>query len=101
MRKVRFHIGQVVTSPCSDVARIRDDEDVTEAVLQQVWDDLQTQIEVTIGGITMHAAAWQDPDHWAGDWAELLEVDYDDAPHAVASLLEQAVAVGDGKEEKA
>jgi hypothetical protein len=38
----------------------------------------------------MHLAAWQDPEHWATDWAEELGVPFDDAPDAVAALLAAA-----------
>lgn len=57
--------------------------------------DLKTDITITVDDVTMFVAAWEDPEHWAEDWAEQLGVSQDDVPDAVAALLAGAIVEGD------
>lgn len=93
MNKVRFTIERAVIGGASDTAWVDDPEreDLGAAVVAQAWDDLTVEVMLTVGGATMHAAAWADPEHWAEEWAEQLGVGYDEVPAAVEALLVGAV----------
>lgn len=60
MNKIRFSIEKDYLGGVSDVAYVDDDENPQEALLQQVINDLSTDIKVTVGGVTMPLAAWQE-----------------------------------------
>ena len=94
MKQIRFTIERVIGGVIADVAIVEPDEDPAESMLQQAWMDMQTEIPLTVNGVTMSAAQWADPAHWADDWAKKLEVEYDDAVDAVAVLLKNAVEEG-------
>lgn len=87
MRKIRFDIKRAEVGNTTDCAYVTDDESPFEALVAAVIEDIRTDLEITISGVTMHLAAWQDPEHWATDWAHELGVDLDDAPEAVMALL--------------
>lgn len=88
MRRIRFSVPRAIVGNMTDVADIEADEDPVEGVVQTMMHDLSTEIELTIGGVTMHLAAWQDPDHWATDWRE--KCGDQDPGEFVAGLLAQA-----------
>lgn len=91
MRKLRFSIERSVVGGLTDAALIdAGTEDATDDLVRQVMDDISTDLQVTVGGVTMFLAAWQDPDHWATDWAEQLDVEREDVPDAIAALLKSA-----------
>lgn len=94
MRKLEFKTERTIVMGSHDAAYLDEDEDLATALTQAVIDGLDTDLEVTVSDVTMHLAAWRDPDHWATDWAEKLGVDFDDAPGAVAELLASAVTDG-------
>lgn len=71
MANVRFKIQSAAISGMASSALVLTDEDPREAIVEQVMQDLSIQIMVTVGGVTTHLAAWQDPDHWEDDWREL------------------------------
>jgi hypothetical protein len=78
----------------ADEAIILPTDDHRTALIEACWQGISTHLNITVGDVTMHAAAWEDPDHWAEDWAEKLGCDYDEAPGAVDALLEAAVIDG-------
>lgn len=78
MRKIPFKIPRT-TVERSGEAWASDGDDVCEAIVETVIGDISTDIEIEVGGVTMHLAAWRDPYHWSEDWAEALGgVDFDD-----------------------
>jgi hypothetical protein len=93
MRKLRYSLARFSTLPMSDAALLDEDDagDLNEALAMSVLDSISTDIEVTVGGVTMFLAAWRDPEHWSQDWAEKLGVDMDDAAERVDALLAEAV----------
>lgn len=97
MRKLRFLIESCVIGGMSDSAYLPtrgdldEDEDLTTELIEAAHQSIGTDLEVTVSGVTMFIAAWEDPDHWASDWAEKLGISYDDVPDAVAALLTAAV----------
>jgi hypothetical protein len=40
-------------------------------------DTISLDVQVTAGGITIHLAAIQDPEHWSEDWTKALGEDPD------------------------
>jgi hypothetical protein len=90
MKKVRFHLAATTLYGYTDCAYVLDGEKPGEVLVDAVMEGIRTNLEVTISNVTMHLAAWQDPEHWATDWAEELGVPFDDAPDAVAALLAAA-----------
>jgi len=88
MNKIRFSIERSVIGNLTDVAYVDDLFDPIEAVIEQVIDDLDTEIMVTISGVTMHLAAWKDIDHWSDDWKKLAGDQ--DVNEFVAELLAAA-----------
>src|SRR4051812_6123465 len=93
MKKLPFEIEPVTLRGTHDSAWLSpvDEDDLPAALRDAVIDAVHLDVEVTVGDVTMFLAAWEDPDHWATDWAEKLGVGYDDAPAAVAALLTEAV----------
>lgn len=88
MNKIRFNIERSYVGGSTDAAYVREDENPLEVIVQEVINDISTDLDVTIGGVTMFLAAWQDPDHWSTNWAEKLGLDsIDDVDDAVAQLL--------------
>ena len=93
MQKIRFSIEKSYVGASTNVAYVADGETPFEALSDAVMEDIRTDLMVTVSGVTMFLAAWQDPDHWASDWAEKLGVDFDEAPGAVENLLAEAQEV--------
>ncbi|WP_028058306.1 hypothetical protein [Candidatus Solirubrobacter pratensis] len=91
MKKVNFAVERSYVGGLIDAALLDEGEDPTQQVMRQVWDDLSTDLNVKISGVTMFAAAWEDPDHWSQDWAEKLGIDSGDVPEAVAALIASAI----------
>lgn len=69
MDRIRFAVsGRTMRG--SDAAIVLANEDPREALVEAVAQNIAIDIDVTCGGITLHLAAWQDPDHWEEDWRE-------------------------------
>jgi hypothetical protein len=91
MRTLPFAVGQARITPVADSAILLDGENPFDALRDAILQAVHLDIEVTIGGVTMFAAAWEDPDHWAEDWADKLGIDLDDVPQTVATLVADAI----------
>jgi len=92
MKRLPMDVKATPFARWHDAAVVRDgDAELGDAVADTILDTISTDVEVTIGGVTMHLAAWRDPDHWSSDWATLLGCDYDDASERVWSILSGAV----------
>jgi hypothetical protein len=63
-----------------------DNGDLAAAVLHTLGTDLQ----VSIGGITMPLGAWLEPDGYEDDWADKLDCTREDVEARVADLLTDA-----------
>jgi hypothetical protein len=74
-----------------DKAYVDDGQDPAEALVQAAYESLSTDLEITVAGVTLFAAAWLDPDHWAEEWAEALSCDRGDAPGEAAALIASAL----------
>lgn len=70
MRRIRYRVAAVRTTPWTDVAYVSDGEDPAAQVAESIMQELSTNLMVTIGGETRHLAAWLSPDHWADDFDE-------------------------------
>lgn len=81
--RISYFIGGS-TFRCHDAAIILDGEDPLEQLIESVIQTISTEVMVTVGEVTMHLAAWQDPDHWSDDWAE-KGIDPDDVHGLVAA----------------
>lgn len=92
MRKLEFTLkGTTVSS--HDAAYVLDDEMPRDALIEAAIQNISTSVEITIAGVTMHLAGWQDPDHWSDDWREKFGDDVDDdVPGRVDQLLAEAIA---------
>ncbi len=49
-------------------AHILAGEHPLDALVEDVVQTIATDVMVTVSGVTMHLAAWSDPDHWSEDW---------------------------------
>lgn len=87
--RLEFAIEHSILTPTSDYVEVGDADPVSpiETLTEAVIFAIHTDIEVTVNGVTMHLAAWRDPDHWATDWATKLDVPVDEAPAAAYALL--------------
>ena len=68
MRKIEFLVKVGAMRRYHDAAIMATGDTLREGLIEAVIEGLSTTIEVTAGGVTMHLAAWMDPDHWAEDW---------------------------------
>lgn len=91
MRGVRLSIAKSYVGGVTSVAYPDGDDSLNEALVQEVMRCLATNLNVTVGDVTMFLAAWEDPDHWCSDWAEKLGVGWEDVPAAVEALLAGAI----------
>jgi hypothetical protein len=93
MKKLNFIIETSLISASHDAAYVNDPdhEDIIETLRDAIWQAVRLDIEVTIDGVTMPAAMWEDPNHWSEDWAEKLGIDIDDVPEAVLDILSEAI----------
>lgn len=90
MNKIPYLIhGNTLRS--HDAALLDDTDDPREALVESAIQTISTEVYVAVGDVEMHLAGWQDPDHWAEDWAAKLEVDVDDVDEAVAGLLASVI----------
>jgi hypothetical protein len=67
--KIEFSVGGYVMR-AHDAAVVLDDEDPLQELIAAAVETISTTVEITCGGVTMHLAAWKDPDHWSSDWRE-------------------------------
>jgi hypothetical protein len=76
MSKIGFYIsGSLMRA--HDAAYVKGEDDLREAFVEQVVQSISTDVEVTVGEVKMHLAAWMDPDHWEDDWREAGVEDVD------------------------
>lgn len=87
--EIRFTLPRVTVGGSTDCALVLDGEDPLGAVVEQTVQTISTDVMLKIGGVTMFLAAWQDPEHWAEDWAE--HAGDQDAREFVEGLLAEAV----------
>lgn len=85
--KIPFKIERATIGASHDSAIVVNDEDPSRALAVAAMRSIGTDVEITIGTTTMFLAAWEDPEHWAEDWAEKLDVDLDDVPEVVARII--------------
>ena len=90
MRQIVFDVGGA-TMRSHDSGIVLAGEDPRDVLVESVVQNVATSIEVTVGDVTMHLAAWQDPDHWAEDWAAKLGIDLEAAADAVDEMVAAAV----------
>ncbi len=66
MTTIRFKLERTIISARVDASWLDGDpiESLTHAVIQSI----STDLDVTAGGVTLHLAAWMDPEHWDADW---------------------------------
>jgi hypothetical protein len=76
MREITFQTGGRIMA-ARDAAIVLEDENPRTALVEAVIQSIGTEVEVTAGGVTLHLAAWTDPEHWSSDWAEKLGDDRD------------------------
>lgn len=91
MNKIPFLVGGWRRMTHRDAAILLAGEDPRDTLVDAVIQNIATDIEVTVGDVTMFLAAWQDPEHWSEDWAKKLGIDMDDVPEAVDELLASVV----------
>ena len=72
MKQIHYRLTHSIIAASRGVAYANGD-DVAEAVASAVVDEISTDVEITAGGVTMHLAAWLNPDHWESDWQEALD----------------------------
>lgn len=87
MRKIGFTLERVIISRRYYAAYVVDDDDVAEELGDAVVQSISTDIEVQLGGVTIHLAAILDPEHWETDWQEK---GVDDPRAFLAGLVEVA-----------
>lgn len=85
MDKVEFSTGGSLRRT-HDAVYLRPAEEPLTALVEAVIDSIGTSVMVTVGDITMHLAAWQDPDHWEEDW-RAKGIAPDDVAEFVASHI--------------
>lgn len=61
-----------------DAAYVASGEEPRSALVEAVIGSVSTNIEVRVGSVTMHLAAWMDPDHWAEEWGAAGVADVDE-----------------------
>lgn len=89
MRHYRYTVDRSYVGGMSGTALVTDEEPLEELCREAVG-AISTELQVTIGGVSMFLAAWEDPEHWSEDWAEKLGVGHDEVPEAVAGLISSA-----------
>lgn len=89
MGKLRFSIPKTIVGGLTDTARLSDDESPLDGLVESVIQDLSTDVMVTVSSVTMHLAAWQDPDGWGDDWREVAGDE--DVDTFIANLLAGAI----------
>lgn len=67
MNKIRYFLDGTPMR-CFDAAIVLDGEDPRQALVDAAIQAASTDIFITLGGVRMFLAAWQDPDHWEEDW---------------------------------
>jgi hypothetical protein len=67
---ITFKIERSIVMASQDEAIVYPAETASEALTNAVIQAISTDVEVTAGGITLHLAAWTDPDHWSTEWEE-------------------------------
>jgi hypothetical protein len=85
--RLPFKLERVVIGPQFDAAYMTLGGDPLASLADAVADSIEIDVLVTVGDVTMHLAAWRDPEHWAEDWAAKLGCDLDDVPEVVIAKL--------------
>lgn len=76
LNRIRFTTRGTLM-PTADAAYVSEDEDPRQRLIECVVETIETDVQVTAGGITLHLAAWRDPEHWSDEWTEALGEDPD------------------------
>jgi hypothetical protein len=74
-----------------DRAYVVNTSDPASALAESVLDNIDTDLDITIGGVTMFLAAWRDPDHWESDWAGKLNIPGAEVAERVAQIFRDAI----------
>jgi hypothetical protein len=91
MRQLPFKIERSMLGGVRDAAYLSDGEDMSTALRDAMWEAVRLNVLITIGGVMMPATMWEDPEHWAEDWAAELGVGLDEAPEAVATIIATSI----------
>lgn len=97
MRQLKFKINDYSIRPKYTAAYLRrDEENYVDELRSAVIEEIQTDLELTIGEYTMHLAAWLDPGHWWDDWRDAFvangsDIEYDEVAERVQEILAAAV----------
>lgn len=91
MSRIEFTTDHGLAIGHHDAAIVLAGEDPREALIDAIIESIATEIEITVGGVKMHLAAWMYPAHWDSDWAEALSLEDQDATLAVDALVADAV----------
>lgn len=67
MNKIDYYLDGNVMH-CHDAAIVLGDDDPRVILCETAIQTLATDVWITVGGVRMFLAAWQDPDHWEEDW---------------------------------
>lgn len=68
MRRIEFRIERSVLMGTRSSVIVIQSDGPRRSLIDGIIQDIATDVEVTAGGVTLHLAAWMDPDHWADDW---------------------------------
>lgn len=88
MNEIDYTVEGRIT-PSHDCALIDTNENPHEEFVQAVIQTVAIDIEVTSGGVTLHLAAWVDPEHWIDEWHEK---GIEDPRAFIAGLVHERVA---------
>lgn len=72
MKKIPYSMSRSIVRGYVDTVYVNESDDLREEVVQSVVGNISLNIDVTVGGVTIHLAAWMDPDDWQEDWAKAL-----------------------------
>lgn len=89
--KLRYKVEKVTAGAFTDAAYLDSGEDPGTAVVRDALDTLKINVLITVGDYTMHAAAWEQPEHWADEWVKALGVTPDEVAGHVTALLASAI----------
>jgi hypothetical protein len=89
----RQSVGGVTSVAYVPTAELRDGNGLAhlDDLKEDIWQAISLDLLVTIAEHTAPACFWEDPDHWAEDWAEQLGCDRGEVPERVGALLDSAM----------
>lgn len=86
MRRVPFFLEARV-GKAHDAAHPGPDDDLAAAVAEAVVESISTDVQVTLGSVTVFLAMLLNPEHWEDDW---VERGVEDVDAFLAGLVEDA-----------